>query len=115
MHSSSILQVVKGDGMSKVLYFWELDVVAEKRGAFHAALAGWRELNAEFPEGVELMGVYETFVGHGLGPHYQLMLSAENLSKLEAAEHSPALAKLHDAVRDCVVTGTMRNRLLRQL
>ena len=90
----------EGSTVRSLYYIWRICIKSEKRSQFREKFSDLTRFNEGLPKGSSFEAVYETFIGKGNGPDFQIWFRVPNLATFEAEATAKGVSKFHEELRD---------------
>jgi hypothetical protein len=81
-------------------YVWCIDIKPGKREQFRQKFDDLSRFNGGLPDGCKFEAVYETVIGKGNEPPFEIWFQVPNLATFEAAAKTEAIHKFHDELEE---------------
>jgi hypothetical protein len=97
-------------------YVWWIDIKPGKREQFRHKFDDLSRFNAGLPEGCKFEAVYETMIGQGNEPPFQIWFQVPNLKTFEEAAAADAVHKFHEELEEYMdLAFRPSNKVLKQI
>jgi hypothetical protein len=106
----------KEENAPPIHYVWGVDIKVEKRSEFRKKFSNLSRFNKGLPQGSSFEAVYETFIGKGNEPAFQIWFRVPSLSAFEAEATTEGIRKFHEELEE-YLDSCLRpcNKFLRQI
>jgi hypothetical protein len=83
-------------------YVWHIDIKPGKREEFRHKFSDLSPFNKDLPEGCKFEAVYETIIGKGDEPPFQIWFQLPSLAAFEAAATKEGVRRFHEKLEDYI-------------